>query len=148
MVDYCDGDDEDEFHWLEGPYLQKEWTIRDLMAQKIFPRDRTVRRRQGRTEFRDDGLMDKRDIHGEQLPEFRPRPTPPQPPSLYSLCHQETMEERDPDKNWKSNLKIAPPVGRELAANNKAEGPPPESRSRLMKPGRQTYRITKEKAQL
>ena len=22
-VDYCDGDKEDEFHWLEGPYLQE-----------------------------------------------------------------------------------------------------------------------------
>ena len=37
MVDYCDGDKEDEFQWLEGPYLQKDWTIRDIMAQRYSP---------------------------------------------------------------------------------------------------------------
>ena len=70
MVDYCDGDQEDEFQWLEGPYLQRDWTIRDLMAQKLFPMERTVRRRQGRTEFRDDRLLDQQDIKGHPLPGF------------------------------------------------------------------------------
>ncbi len=47
MVDYCDGDNEDEYHWLEGPYLQKDWTIRDLLAPKMLP----VRRMIGRASF-------------------------------------------------------------------------------------------------
>jgi hypothetical protein len=72
MIDYWDGDLEDEFHWLEGPYHQDDWTIRDLMAQKLFPRDRTLRRRQGRTEFRDDRLLDQQDLKGHPLPAFYP----------------------------------------------------------------------------
>ncbi len=28
FVDYCDGDSEDETHWLEGPYLQQETTVK------------------------------------------------------------------------------------------------------------------------
>ncbi len=68
MVDYCDRDWEDEFHWLEDPYLQEDWTIRDLMAQKLFPMDRTVRRRQGRTELRDVRLLDRQDIKDHPLP--------------------------------------------------------------------------------
>jgi hypothetical protein len=128
MVDYCDGDTEDEFHWLEGPYLQKDWTIRDLMEQKTFPRCRFVRRRQGRAEFRDDEVLDKRDIDGNLLPEFRPRPTsqpppslcflcgsllpefrprptPPPPPSLCQICHREIMEMKDSDDEAGSSLR-------------------------------------------
>jgi hypothetical protein len=98
------------------------------MEQKTFPRCRTVRRRQGRTEFRDDEVLDKRDIDGNLLPEirphptlqpppplcflcgnllseFRPRPTPLPPPSLCYLCHREIMEESDSDDKAGSSQK-------------------------------------------
>ncbi len=110
MVDYCDGDNEDEYHWLEGPYLQKDWAIRDLLAQKMLPRGRTVRRRQGRTEFRNDEQLDKRNIHGRLLPESRPRPHPPPPPSLCFLCHPEEEEASNSDEEENPKLRSAHPI--------------------------------------
>ncbi len=113
MVDYCDGDLEDEFHWLEGPYHQDDWTIRDLMAQKLFPRDRTVRRRQGRTEFRDDRLLDQQDHKGHPLPAFCPDcnkclcrrccPIPKQPEFPHLRAEQQQV--RELEANPKGDLK-------------------------------------------
>jgi hypothetical protein len=60
LVDYCDGDAEDEFQWLKGPHLQRETTVEDLLDRKRS-QSRSARRRQGHTQFRDDDLMDRRD---------------------------------------------------------------------------------------
>jgi hypothetical protein len=116
MVDYCDGDVEDEFHWLEGPYLQKDWTIRDLMAQKLFPRSRTERRRQRRTEFRDDKLLDKQDPNGHPLPGFCQNcrkcmckhccPTPQQP--TISNLKAESRQVRELDAKPKAETEQEP----------------------------------------
>ncbi len=52
-MDYCDGDDVDEFEWLEGPHLQSTVTVEDLLdRRRSMPR--RERRRQGHTEFRRD----------------------------------------------------------------------------------------------
>ncbi len=64
LVDYCDGDAEDEFQWLEGPHLQGETTIEDLLERKRN-QSRSTRRRQGHTQFRDVEEMDRRDPHGK-----------------------------------------------------------------------------------
>ena len=60
FVDYCDGDSEDELHWLEGPYLQEEISVADLL---VFRRaqPRSSRRRRGLTEFRNDPEEDGKD---------------------------------------------------------------------------------------
>jgi hypothetical protein len=67
FVDYCDGDSEDEFHWLEGPYLRQQTTVEDLVnLRRAQPR--SSRRRRGLTEFRWVPNEDDRDPHGLQLP--------------------------------------------------------------------------------
>jgi hypothetical protein len=67
FVDYCDGDSEDELHWLEVPYLQEEISIADLLQfRRVQPR--SSRRRRGQTEFRNDPEEDGKDPHGNQLP--------------------------------------------------------------------------------
>ena len=76
-VDYCDGDSEDELHWLEGPYLQEEISVADLLEfRRAQPR--SSRRRRGLAEFRDDPEEDGKDPHGYQLPNF-PRYQLPNP---------------------------------------------------------------------
>ena len=32
LADFCDGDSEDEFQWLEGPYLLENFTVADLLG--------------------------------------------------------------------------------------------------------------------
>ncbi len=71
MVNYCDGDAEDGFHWLEGPHHQEHTTVKDLLERRRSM-SRVNRRRQGHTEFRDNNNMDRRDIHGNILAE-RPK---------------------------------------------------------------------------
>ena len=67
FADYCDGDYEDEFHWLEGPYLQHRTTVADLLEfRRAQPR--ISRRRGGRTEFRDDADEDGMGVHGYEIP--------------------------------------------------------------------------------
>jgi hypothetical protein len=34
LVDYVDGDGEDEYKWLEGPHLQEHVTVADLLESK------------------------------------------------------------------------------------------------------------------
>ncbi len=34
LVDYCDGDEVDEFEWLEGPHLQSTVTVEDLLDRR------------------------------------------------------------------------------------------------------------------
>ena len=65
-VDYCDGDSEDEFHWLEGPYRQQLTTVEDLVNIRR-EQPRKARRRRGLTEFRDDWEEDCKNPHGIEL---------------------------------------------------------------------------------
>ncbi len=56
FADFCDGDSEDEFQWLERPYLMENFTVADLLGiRKALPR--SARRRRGLTEFRDDPVL-------------------------------------------------------------------------------------------
>ncbi len=57
LVDYVDGDTEDEFKWLEGPHSQKHTTIADLLDRRRS-QSRKDRRRQGHTEYRCDEDLD------------------------------------------------------------------------------------------
>ena len=66
FVDYCDGDSEDEFHWLEGPYLQQQSVNELLNIRRARPR--SSRRRRGLTEFRDDPELDSKNPHGYEFP--------------------------------------------------------------------------------
>ena len=67
FVDYCDGDTEDEFQWLEGPYRSKHLTVEDLLDRRRG-QTRTSRRRKGRTQFRNDEEWDERDKDRNLLP--------------------------------------------------------------------------------
>ena len=69
LVDYGDGDVEDEFDWLEGPYLQQSLTVGDLVERRRS-QSRTTRRRRGETEFRNDEELDSCDNEGNFLPTF------------------------------------------------------------------------------
>jgi len=69
FVDYCDGDTEDEFNWLEGPYRSKHLTVEDLLDRRRGL-TRTSRRRKGRTQFRDDEELDQLDKDGNSLSTF------------------------------------------------------------------------------
>ena len=62
LVDFCDGDLEDEFHWLEGPYHPATTTLQSLFDCRRNI-SRTTRRRQGMTEFRDDPVQDHHDTN-------------------------------------------------------------------------------------
>ena len=66
FVDYCDGDGEDEFFWLEGPYRSEHLTVEDLLDRRRG-QTRTARRRKGRTQFRDDEDLDERDKDGKRI---------------------------------------------------------------------------------
>jgi hypothetical protein len=66
LVDYVDGDTEDEFQWLEGPHSQTHTTIADLLDRRRS-QPRKVRRRQGHTEFRDEEEIDRVDPLGKRL---------------------------------------------------------------------------------
>ena len=75
FADFCDGDSEDEFQWLEGPYLQKSYTVADLLKIRAV-QSRSARRRKGLTEFRDDVTKDQKDNEGKILtPRVTPRAT-------------------------------------------------------------------------
>ena len=65
LVDYCDGDDEDEFQWLEGPYLQDDLTIKDLLDRRRCESRTKRRRRGGKSELRNDTELDQRDNEGK-----------------------------------------------------------------------------------
>ena len=69
FVDFCDGDAEDEFFWMEGPYRSEHLTVEDLLDRRRS-QNRSSRRRKGRTQFRDDELKDKRDKDGNRLDIF------------------------------------------------------------------------------
>ena len=70
FVDFCDGDGEDEFFWLEGPYRSEYLTVEDLLDRRRG-QTRTARRRKGRTQFRDDEeFLDKRDKDGKRVSIF------------------------------------------------------------------------------
>jgi hypothetical protein len=116
-VDYCDGDVEDEFHWLEGPYRQEHLTVEDLLERRQS-QPRASRRRRGEAEFRDDDEMDKRDPEGNLLPTFyecckRQRPrfyktgekhsAPPQPVLCY-LCHHEVFSDLSTESTSKIEI--------------------------------------------
>ena len=60
LVDYVDGDTEDEFKWLEGPHSQEDTTIADLLDRRRSL-SRKDRRRQGHTEYRCDEDLDLKD---------------------------------------------------------------------------------------
>jgi hypothetical protein len=72
LVDYVDGDTEDEFKWLEGPHCQAHTTVQDLLDRRRT-RSREARRRQGHTEFRKDEDLDLKDPHGKRLVDPEPR---------------------------------------------------------------------------
>jgi hypothetical protein len=86
-IDYCDGDVEDEFHWLEGPYLPNCLTVEDLLDRRRS-QARTTKRRRGEAEFREDEEMDKRDKDGNLLLSFSFDGCGPQP-VLCNHCQQE-----------------------------------------------------------
>jgi hypothetical protein len=120
-VDYCDGDTEDEFHWLEGPYLQEYLTIEDLIDRRRS-QTRTSRRRRGEAEFRDDEALDKRDKDGNLLPSWpynccgRQRPQVfkqrekhrreycASQPTLCYLCHHEVYSDLSEEYPKQSEL--------------------------------------------
>ncbi len=98
MVDYCDGDAEDEFHWLEGPHHQEHTTVKDLLERRRSM-SRVNRSRQGRTEFRDNDNLDRRDIHGNVLaarPERTKQAADPFPKKKKSL--NELLKEWDRER--------------------------------------------------
>ena len=66
FVDFCDGDAEDEFFWMEGPYRSEHLTVKDLLDRRRG-QTRRSRRRKGRTQFRDDEDLDQRDKDGNRL---------------------------------------------------------------------------------
>jgi hypothetical protein len=72
LVDYVDGDTEDEFKWLEGPHSQKHTTIADLLDRRRS-QSRKDRRRQGHTEYRCDEDLDLKDPHGKRLAAKKPK---------------------------------------------------------------------------
>ena len=76
-MDYCDGDDEDEFQWLEGPYLQDDLTVKDLLDRRRCQSRSSRRRREGKSEFRNDADLDQRDNEGNLLD-----------PTIPSLLHK------------------------------------------------------------
>ena len=120
-VDYCDGDTEDEFHWLEGPYLQEYLTIEDLIDRRRS-QTRTSRRRRGVAEFRDDEALDKRDKDENLIPSWpynccgRQRPQVfkqrgkhrreycASQPTLCYLCHHEIYSDLSAEYPKKSEL--------------------------------------------
>ena len=62
-----DGDDEDEYQWLEGPYLQDDLTIKDLLDRRRCESRTKRRRRGGKSELRNDEELDQRDNEGNLL---------------------------------------------------------------------------------
>ncbi len=72
LVDYVDGDTEDEFKWLEGPHSQEHTTIADLL-ERGRAQSRKDRRRQGHTECRCDEDLDLKDPHGKRLAAEKPK---------------------------------------------------------------------------
>jgi hypothetical protein len=73
MVDYCDGDAEDEFQWLEGPHSPEHTSVADLLDRRRS-QPRTERRRQGHTIRREDSDMECKsqedkvcDLTGEEI---------------------------------------------------------------------------------
>ena len=43
LVDYCDGDEWDEYEWLEGPHLQSTVTVEDLLErERSMPRKKNA----------------------------------------------------------------------------------------------------------
>ena len=54
FVDYCDGDAEDEFHWLEGPYSPNNLTVEDLLD-----------RRRSQTRTSRSSLINSKEVLGE-----------------------------------------------------------------------------------
>jgi hypothetical protein len=73
LVDYCDGDEKDEYHWLQGPHKPEHTTIEDLLERR-GSQPRRSRRQQGHTSLRDD-RQDAEDPHGkrEATPESPPQ---------------------------------------------------------------------------
>ena len=73
LVDYCDGDKKDKYHWLEGPHKPEHTTVEDLLERRQS-QFRRSRRQQGHTSQRDDQL-DVEDPHGkrEATPESPPQ---------------------------------------------------------------------------
>jgi hypothetical protein len=110
-VDYCDGDVEDEFHWLEGPYLPNCLTVEDLLDRRRS-QARTTRRRQGEAEFREDEELDKRDKDGNLLLSFSFNGCEPQP-VLCNHCQQELY----------SDLSVQDPRSSELETSLNEDNP-------------------------
>jgi hypothetical protein len=53
MVDYCDGDSEDEYQWLEGPHDLQHTSVGDLLDRRRS-QSRKNRRKQGHATMRKD----------------------------------------------------------------------------------------------
>ncbi len=87
FADFCDGDSEDEFQWLEGPYLQKSFTVADLLKMRA-DQPRSARRRKGFTEFRNNNVLDQQDNQGKILPPHR------------KCCKSPKREPKSPSSEW------------------------------------------------
>ena len=96
LVDFCDGDSEDEFQWLEGPYRLGKITVADLLGIRRA-QSRSTRRRRGLTEFRDDPILDS------CLPK---------------------QKGADQEESGPSHLKWEHPVHREVETKTNGESPP------------------------
>jgi hypothetical protein len=64
-VDYCNGDAEDKFQWLERLHLQEHVTVSDLLERRRG-QTRSSRRRQGHSKLRDENKLDDQDPHGKR----------------------------------------------------------------------------------
>jgi hypothetical protein len=77
MVDYCDGDSEDEYQWMEGPHDLQHTSVGDLLDRRRSL-SRRKRRQQGHTTLREEQL-ERADPNGkrEADPGIPPRPRSP-----------------------------------------------------------------------
>jgi hypothetical protein len=77
MVDYCDGDSEDEYQWLEGPHEPQHTTVADLLDRRRS-QSRRSRRQQGHTTLRcDQRGLDDPNGKREASPGIPPKPREP-----------------------------------------------------------------------
>ena len=125
FVDFCDGDAEDEFFWMEGPYRSEYLTVEDLLDRRRG-QTRRSRRRKGRTQFRDDKDVDQRDKDGNRLNIFP-----------CTNCRWEGTRVLCEDCNeriFPSNLNSAPVSNGELAAKPNGKGNKGQKKPKRQKP--------------
>jgi hypothetical protein len=143
FADFCDGDSEDEFQRLKGPYLQTSYTVADLLEIRAV-QPRSARRRKGLTEFRDDKILDQRDNQGKILPPLRKcckrelqmiekELNKSFLPNLCSLCSQNTNEvvsDLSEDHTDDRGIDASPEAGKDIEHTKLGPKPPSSERRR------------------